>query len=740
MAMTAAEALLRQWCNEGWKFRGFNGLPRDVARAYRTRVSYELDMIASKGYTDYFLVVSDAVRWAKDNDIPVGPARGSAAASLVCFITRITEIDPMKFPLMLFERFIDPNRFDLPDIDLDFDDERRHLIVDYLERKYGAERIGKVGSYTRYRGKNSLDDVGRVHGIPFGVIKTVKEMIITRDEGDDRFTHTIEDTVDLFPKVREIFDEYPVLHQAAKLEGNLRGFGVHAAGVVIGADSLDNYVAAYTKDVGTGRNKKSVRVISADKYDGEALNLMKMDFLGLTTMGMIRHAIEMAGITLEELYSVPLDDPKTLQGFRENDVTGVFQFDGHTMRAVCSQLKPQTIMDLAAANALARPGALNAGSTGQYIQIRNGTIERESLHPLLDVICAETEGQIIYQEQVLKACRDIAGFDWPTTSKVRKMIGRKSGAAAFEQMREMFVQGALGNDVPEEVSSKIWDSIVASGSYAFNIAHSVSYSMLGYWSMYLKQHYPLEFYTASLRKAGDAQKGEQDPKLVLMKDAVWHGLTILPPVFRGPQMAATWQIAGPSEIRAGLVQIPGVGEATASDIMAVGSLDGVKGVGPKTKEKIVEFCSQDDPFGIGVLEAQEKGIRDAIRSGDLPVAWPDTLSVEIPSAPEVSYHVVAGRLLGRTLQNMFEAHRARTGEMLDPATVTDPELQDAIRLDLEDRAGTFSIKIGRYKYEEYRNVVWNATPGYHWVIARVKKLPFFGQSCHVQQLWIINPD
>ena len=738
--MVTSMDVLRNWCNEGWKFRGFNRLPKDASRAYRARISYELDLIESKGYVDYFLVVSDAVRWAKNNLIPVGPARGSAAASLVCYTTRITEIDPMKFPLMLFERFIDPNRFDLPDIDLDFDDERRALIVGYLEYKYGQDRIGKVGSYTRYRGKNSLDDVGRVYNVPFGVIKTVKEMIITRDEGDERFTHTIEDTVELFPRVKEIFDKYPDLYKAAKLEGNYKTFGIHAAGVVIGADSLDNYVAAYEKDVGTGRNKVKTRVISADKYDGEALNLMKMDFLGLTTMGMIRHAIDLAGITLEELYAVPLDDPKTLAGFRTNDVTGIFQFDGHTMRSVNSQLKPQTIMDLAAVNALARPGALNAGSTGKYIQIRNGTIEKESLHPLLDAITSETEGQIIYQEQVLKACRDIAGFSWELTGKVRKMIGRKSGAAAFEQMREMFVEGAAKQEVSESVASAIWDSIVASGSYAFNISHSVSYSMLGYWVMYLKQHHPLEFYTASLRKASKPKKGEPDPSLLLMRDAVWHGIRILPPVYRGPNVHATWEVAADDAIRAGLEQIPGVGEATASDIVAVGALDGVKGVGPKTKEKIIEFCMLEDPFGIGRLEREEKAIRDWIRAGDIPVAWPDTLSVEIPSAPEVSYHVVAGRLLGRTVQNMFEGHRARTGEILDPNTVTDPELQDAIRLDLEDRAGTFSIKVGRYKYEEYKDVLFKAHLGYDWVIARVKKLPFFGQSCHVQQLWVINPD
>src|SRR3982751_2938081 len=204
-----------------------------MQRRYAERIKYELDPIEKLGFVDYFLVVGDVVRWSKDHGIPVGPARGSAAASLVCYCLRITEVDPMLFPNLIFERFIDINRHDLPDIDLDFDDDQRWRVRDYLVNRYGEERVGNIGTFTQFRGKNSLQDVAKVHRVPYGDVETVKEMLIERASGDLRGNATIEDTVEMFPKVRDIFERNPVLYQAQRLEGNLRGMSVHAAGLVV---------------------------------------------------------------------------------------------------------------------------------------------------------------------------------------------------------------------------------------------------------------------------------------------------------------------------------------------------------------------------------------------------------------------------------------------------------------------------------------------------------------------------
>ena len=366
-----------------------------------------MNLIIDKDFTDYFLVLSDVVREAKERNVAVGPARGSAAASLVCYLIRMTEVNPLQYPLMLFERFIDPNRFDLPDVDLDFDDERRDEVRKIMIEKYGEDRIGNIGTFTRYRGKNAIDDVARVYQIPKADTEYAKQFLVERSGGDSRFDASIEDTVEMFEPVKEIFDKHPALYNAIELEGNYKSFGVHAAGLVLGADPLWKYVATYGRTVGSGSMEKHLQVLSVDKYDGEHLGLMKLDALGLQTMGMIRHALDMLGMSLVELYDIPMGDPQTLAAFEIADVQGIFQFEGRTMKMVCEEMKPKTFMDLAAVNALSRPGPLHSGSTGEYLAIRHGRKEREDLHPIVAEICAATEGQIIYQEQILQITREV---------------------------------------------------------------------------------------------------------------------------------------------------------------------------------------------------------------------------------------------------------------------------------------------------------------------------------------------
>lgn len=750
--MTSDE-LLWQWCRFGWRYRKIDKLPRKKQREYADRVKYEMSLIIEKDFCDYFLMLSDVIRKAKDRGVAVGPARGSAAASLVCYLTRITEVDPMQFPLMLFERFIDPNRHDLPDVDVDFEDDRRDEVRQIMIEKYGEERVGNIGTFTRYRGKNAIDDVARVYGIPAFEVNRAKEFLVERSGGDSRFDASIEDTVEMFPPVKEVFDKYPDLYKSIELEGNYKSFGVHAAGLVVGADKLWKYCATYSKD-NVGADKKTVAVLSVDKYDGEHLGLMKLDALGLKTMGMLSTALKMVGMTLEEMYDIPLDDPDTLDLFERADVIGIFQFEGRTMKMVCEEMKPNTFMDLAAVNALSRPGPLHSGSTGEYIAIRHGRKQREDLHPIVAKICEATEGQIIYQEQILQITRDVGKFPWTHASAIRKIISSKKGESAFNAMWDDFKEGAAESGIDEKTAAEIWKRMATAGTYAFNIAHCVGYSILGFWSMWLKAHYPLEFFASQLHKTPIDDTGKA---LALMRDAqderFGRSYKIYPP--HPKRSGLSWRPVyskrgKPLGIRAGFSQIPGVGPSKAkaimdykseNDLLSWDDILNIKGFGIRTVQKIEEFCSQDDPFGVNKIKDDIREIQSAIRDGDLPgVPFPKDKAQDIPYEAIASKHVVCGLLKNKNLQDLFENYRSRTGEELDPDTVFRPDLKEAMTIYLDDDTGAMTAKVGRMDYERLKGKLWDAEVGKDYIVAVTEKFPFLGKTQKIINMWVLKPE
>jgi len=464
-----APQLFRKLLSEGWRYRGFNILPRDLRREYKRRVKHELDLMERKGFLDYFLVIGDVVRWAKEEGIAVGPARGSAAASLVCYLLRITEINPMHFSNLIFGRFIDENRHDLPDVDLDFDDEKRWRIRDYLVRMYGADRVGNIGTFNMYKGKNSLDDAARVHRIPVWAVDQVKEGLIERSSGDLRAASTIEDSIAMFPKVAKVFEDHPKLRDAQRLEGNLKGFSVHAAGLVVAEEPLTNSLAVYTRETKDKETGQKIRasVLSIDKYDAEYIGALKMDFLGLTNMGLIGRALDMIGMTLEGLYAIPLDDEKVFAGFRRNEVVGIFQFDGRAMRSVNREVKPDNFAEICDINALARPGPLHSGAAADYIMAKHGKKKVERLHPVVTDITEFTQGQIVYQEQIHRTVRELGGFSWEEAANVRKLISKKRGEQAFNRLQGKFLSGSAELGVPHAIALRIWKQLVTAGAYAF---------------------------------------------------------------------------------------------------------------------------------------------------------------------------------------------------------------------------------------------------------------------------------
>ncbi|HEY7418505.1 MAG TPA: DNA polymerase III subunit alpha [Ktedonobacteraceae bacterium] len=741
------EELWKRWLREGWDFRRI-GDKRDKAR-YVAQVKKELNIIESKGFVDYFLIVSDLVKFAKDNNIPVGPARGSAAASLVCYLLRITEVDPMLFPNLIFERFIDYTRDDLPDIDLDFDDERRHEVFEYAAQRYGREFVGKIGTFTTYKAKNALDDIAYVHGVPKWEVEKVKEMLIERSSGDLRASATIEDTVEQYEQASDVFERYPMLWQATALEGNVKGMGIHAAGLVVATKPIRDVCAVYVRTDHKGRVRLDesglpMEVISWDKYDAEEHNLLKVDLLGLANMGMIRLMCEMLNMSLNDVYNIPLDDKKTLQGFYKNDCVGIFQFDGWAMRLVNGQLKPTNFNEVCDVNALARPGPLHSNATAEYVEVRRGQREPSLKHPLLDPIVANTYGQIIYQEQILRIVREIGGFDWTHASYIRRIISRKIGEQEFNRQKDAFITGASAQGMDEATIDKIWGACITAGAYAFNAAHSVSYGMLGFWTMWFKQHHPQAFFTAALQKLKAKQKQ-------LLRDAVNHGITIRPPHYN--ESEATWRPAGVHSILAGFDQIPRVGGKLCNSIIQtreeMGGFEGwhelsnVYRVGRKTCAAMEAFCEREDPFDIFTLEKNIKRVTELLRRGRLgrlPIPTHKTIDVPMDRGHD-TYCVWIGTIHSRNVRDLFEINFSKTGEALDITTVRSPELAEWVIMFGEDETEQMSVTVDRFRYPSFKKMVWNIELDRDLVLVEgVKKGYQARRALYVRNMWVIDPE
>lgn len=709
-----------------------------------------MDLILKMGFADYFLFVSDAVRWGKDHGIPFGPGRGSAAASVVCWLARITEVDPHRYQSMIFERFIDVSRSDPPDIDLDVSDEHRELLREYLAGKYGAECVGQIANYVYYRSRNSIDDIARVYQIPKAIAENVKGLIVERARGDASRDDSIRDSIGLFPAVASAVERFPGLRTAADLEGNVRNLNIHAAGIIVANSPLTDICATYERN--------GVRVLSLDKYDFEYAGALKLDILGLSTMGMISRCLEMTGLTLADLYAIPDDDPAVLDLFRNDDVTGIFQFDGGTTRTVNRAVKPETFLHLADISALARPGPLHSGTTSGYIKVRHGKSEPDYAHPLIAGITGDTYGQLVYQEQVLRVIREIGGFDWELTGKIRRIIGKSLGEAAFREHFETFASGAESqHGIGREASGKIWELLVTSGAYSFNISHAISYTVISVWTAWLKVHHPLEFYAASLAKA---QKDEKQ-RFRLMRDAREHGIPITPPSLN--LSSRTWKPADPLGLLAGWEQIPGIAAKTAmridaerlkGDFSSWADLTKIPGIGPVKVAKMEEFSCGNDPFGLDItgklIASTKKWLRQSAgRRSGIPFPNQDGIDIakmDVPETegfskgPAVAY---IGVTRERTYRDAAESQRSRTGEDIEEILkrMKRPELRKNCSVWCYDTTDQeVVLRISRFAFPALERTLASIRVGHDLVIAAGNRMPGFGAVIMVKDLYVIDPD
>lgn len=448
---------------------------------YKERFERELDLIKQKKFEDYFLVVYDLVKHAK-KDMLVGPARGSSCGSLICYMLGITEIDPIKFDL-LFERFIDLNRDDYPDIDIDFPDSKRDDVLKYLKRTYGYLCVAKLGTISRFKPKSALIDVA-------------KELKINLYELDAIKSQNIDDLKSAFKDSeagRKLILKYPELAIAAEIEGHARHSGLHAAGIVVTNSPLTNFCSI---DSRTG-------AIQMEKKEAEDIGMLKIDVLGLRTLSVIEDTLEQMNVTKDFLFKLSLDDENVFSVLNNKKFAGVFQFEGNALQCLCSQMTIDKFDDLVALTSLARPGPLQCGGTYEYLKCRTGKKTVEYEHELMRSITEKTYGVIVFQEQVMQIGRLIGKMTWADVSSLRKAMSKSLGQEHFNIFYDKFKSGAVENGLDENQIKIIWSKMQTMGAYAFNKSHAVSYSVVTYWCLYLKYYQPLEFACACLKNSKD---------------------------------------------------------------------------------------------------------------------------------------------------------------------------------------------------------------------------------------------
>jgi DNA polymerase-3 subunit alpha len=527
------------------------------AEEYLDRLEHELNVINKMGFPGYFLVVWDFIRHAKENGIPVGPGRGSAAGSVVSYALGVTDIDPLEYDL-LFERFLNPERISMPDIDIDFCQRRRDEVIEYVRQLYGSDSVSQIATFNILKARSAVRDVGRVMGMSFGDVDRIAKLI------PDDFNITVEHAVAEAPQLKELGDAdddvRELLDTAARLEGLARHCGVHAAGVVIAPEPLVNLVPLI-------RTANGEVCTQFDKDDVETLGLLKMDFLGLRTLTVIADAVESIRNTEDpglDLTRVPFDDPAVYDLFSAGETDGIFQFESSGMKDVLRRVQPRAFLDLAALNALYRPGPMQF--IDDYADRKQGRKAITYTFPELEEILGETYGIIVYQEQVMRIAVKIAGFSMAKSDTLRKAMGKKI-QEMIDREGENFVRGAVDNGFPEDKSRKLWDQIMPFAKYGFNKSHSVAYAHVAYLTAYLKTHFPSHFMAAMLTsEVANSEKLSQ-----YLGRCQQMGLTILPPDINASQPSFTVEGQG---IRFGLSAIKGVGVAAVEPILAVRSDQG----------------------------------------------------------------------------------------------------------------------------------------------------------------------
>lgn len=547
----------------------------EITPEIEERLRYELDVIQKMGYAPYFLIVQDFIRYARERGIPVGPGRGSAAGSLVCYALGITTVDPLKYGL-LFERFLNPDRIELPDIDIDFCQRGRDEVIRYVERKYGEDRVAQIVTFDTMAARSAVRDVARALGIPYGEADRIAKLI--------PFGLDLERAVLASPELRQHLESDERIERliavAQRLEGLVRNPSTHAAGVVIAPDEIVKFTPLMRLSDGSV-------VTQYDMVSLGTIGMLKMDFLGLRNLTVLDDALQLLathrGVKLS-LEEIPLDDPKTYEMLREGRTAGVFQLEGRGIREMVKRLAPTEFNDLIAVLALYRPGPLESGMAHDFIERKHGRQKISYPHDKLKDVLEETYGLPIYQEQVLRMARVMAGFTLAEADTLRKAIGKKK-KKLMAQMREKFIRGCVRNGISRAQAEELFADIEKFARYGFNKSHSTAYALISYWTAYLKANYPVYYLAALLTSvSGNAAKVRE-----YLNECRELGIAVLPPDINESRLDFTpLEQDGQRAIRFGLGAIKNVGEGSIEAILKARDEGG-------PFRSFFDFCRRVDP-------------------------------------------------------------------------------------------------------------------------------------------------
>jgi DNA polymerase III subunit alpha len=578
-------------------------------RPYYERLKIEIDVIVGMGFPGYFLIVADFIQWSKDNDIPVGPGRGSGAGSLVAYAMLITDLDPLKFDL-LFERFLNPERVSLPDFDVDFCMEGRDRVIDYVAQHYGRDRVSQIITYGSMASKAVIRDVGRVKGLAYGFVDRIAKMVPF--EIGMTLPKALDESEDLAKAYKEEEDVHDLIDMALSLEGLSRNAGKHAGGVVISPSVLTDFTPLYCEQGG-----KSI-VTQFDKDDVEAVGLVKFDFLGLRTLTIIDWAVKNIKARHDDQQDLnidllPLDDPKAFKLLLAAETTAIFQLESSGMKDLVKRLQPDCFEDIIALVALFRPGPLQSGMVDNFINRKHG---REAVsypdaqyqHESLKEILEPTYGIILYQEQVMQIAQVLAGYSLGGADMLRRAMGKKKAEVMAEQ-RSVFKEGAINNNVDPDLAMKIFDLVEKFAGYGFNKSHSAAYALLSYQTCWLKAHYPAEFMAAVL----SADMDNTDKVVTLIEDCHRMNLEVLTPDINSS--IYKFSVPGDGQVLFGLGAIKGVGESALFGIIEERNNNGVY-------KDLYDFCRR-----IEGRKVNKRIMESLIKSGTMEKLGPNRASL-----------------------------------------------------------------------------------------------------------------
>ena len=609
---------------------------------YKERLDYELKVIEQMGFPTYFLVVWDYIRFAREQNIPVGPGRGSAAGSLVAFSLHITNIDPVENGL-LFERFLNPERKSMPDIDTDFCIERRGEVIDYVTKKYGEDKVAQIITFNRMTSKAVLKDVARVLDIPYGDADRLAKLIpVVRGKPAKLAAMISKESPnkDFYEKYNNDSKVKKWVDMAMRIEGTNKTFGVHAAGVVIAANSLDNLVPLQ-------RNNDGQIITQYFMEDIESLGLLKMDFLGLRNLTMIEKTINLVEKSIGKRLdpdSLPFTDEKTFELLSRGDLEGIFQLESSGMRQIVKDLKPSSLEDISSILALYRPGPLDAGLIPKFINRKHGKESIDFQHQSLEPILSETYGIMVYQEQIMKIAQDLAGYSLGQADLLRRAMGKKK-VSEMQRHRTLFVDGAVKNGVTDVIAEQLFDQMVLFAEYCFNKSHSTAYGAVTYQTAYLKAHYPVAYMAALLTvNAGSVDKIQR-----YISNCNSMGINVMPPNINTSGVDFTPK---DNSILFGFSAVKNLGDGAIRKIITSRDEDG-------EFTSLAQFCDR-----ISLGSVNRRGLEALIHSGALDCLEKNANRAQLIADLDLTIEWASSRAKDRTSGqgNLFDLSNSTNNE------------------------------------------------------------------------------